>query len=304
MENGHSAQAASIEYHDFLRNFREKIDAVSKRIDSKSQMPLWEKFSIDLHELSKSRDMRQFLHFSPITASMVVGETDYILKEYNYLKNIPEWESRWVPALRENIFGMPIPSSYYPSSSNNLIHHAYHVAKFESATGKRFDEMDIIFEFGGGYGSFCRLARNLGFRGRYIIFDLPAFSALQQFFLQSIGLKATDNLNELKDDTTLCCSDLPTLKPFLSEQIARNAERSAFVATWSFSESPLTVREEFEPLLPGFNHFLIAYQKNFFGFDNAAYFNRIESMIGNASWKTEETVNSDNFYKFGSVSKA
>src|SRR5207244_11597755 len=50
------------------------------------------------------------------------------------------------------------------------------------------DDLACVLEFGGGYGSMCRLFHNLGFRGRYLIFDLPAFSALQRFFLRSIGM--------------------------------------------------------------------------------------------------------------------
>ncbi|KAA0586236.1 hypothetical protein J2848_007100 [Azospirillum lipoferum] len=298
MEANHAPQPQN-DYQVFLKAFLEKISEVSGRSDRTAHMPIWEKFSLDLYELSKSRDMRQFLHFQPIIQSMVIGESDYIQGEFSYLRNLKNWEERWAPALKENIFGMPIPSVLHPSSSNNLIHHAYHAAKFEAATGSRFEDMDIMVEFGGGYGSFCRLARNLGFRGRYIIFDLPAFSALQQFFLQSIGLTATDRLDELEDGVTLCCSDLAALKPFVLEQLAQAVGRSAFVATWSLSESPQSVRDDFEPILRKFSHFLIAYQGRFFDIDNTQYFRYVESITDGISWKTEPTVNSDNFYKFG-----
>jgi hypothetical protein len=41
---------------------------------------------------------------------------------------------------------------------------------------------DFVIEFGGGYGSLCRLFFNQQFKGQYVLFDLPPFSALQHFF--------------------------------------------------------------------------------------------------------------------------
>ena len=38
----------------------------------------------------------------------------------------------------------------------------------------------------------CRLFHQLGFSGRYVIYDLPQFSALQAFYLGSVGLPLVD----------------------------------------------------------------------------------------------------------------
>ena len=50
----------------------------------------------------------------------------------------------------------------------------------------------VIVEFGGGYGSMCRLLHKLGFSGQYFIYDLPEFVALQRYFLKSIGMPVRD----------------------------------------------------------------------------------------------------------------
>ena len=63
-----------------------------------------------------------------------------------------------------------------------------HLALFEETTGSKIDTLELIFEFGGGYGSMCRLAHNLGFNQAYIIFDLQPFSALQNYYLSSLDL--------------------------------------------------------------------------------------------------------------------
>ena len=49
---------------------------------------------------------------------------------------------------------------------------------------------DVIVEFGGGYGSMCRLVRKLGFKGRYVIFDLRPILALQKYYLGLHGVEA------------------------------------------------------------------------------------------------------------------
>src|SRR3712207_7978939 len=40
----------------------------------------------------------------------------------------------------------------WPESSGNLLHHAYHVCRFEEATGLRAEQLELVVEFGGGYG--------------------------------------------------------------------------------------------------------------------------------------------------------
>ena len=96
-----------------------------------------------------------------------------------------------------------------------MIHHAYHLAQFEEKTRTQVHEIDFVLEFGGGYGSMCRLFYNLGFRGRYVIFDLPSFSALQIYYLKTLDLPVQP-INELKSRTGIVCvSDNTVLKSIL-----------------------------------------------------------------------------------------
>ena len=103
-----------------------------------------------LRELVLKQDPRGFLRWNVVSGTMFVGNARYICKELSYLKRLPDWTTRWRPAIKESQVGHPIPFILFPASSGNLIHHAYHVARFEEATKLRIDNMDFVFEFGGG----------------------------------------------------------------------------------------------------------------------------------------------------------
>jgi hypothetical protein len=130
--------------------------------------------------------------------------------------------------------------------------------------------MQFVFEFGGGYGSMCRLLHNLGFRGRYLIFDLPAFSRLQRYFLSSIGVPLRTAAEfEAGEPGVLCIDDQSQLHACLENVPHSNA---LFMATWSISETPVHLRNAILPLVRDFGNFLIGYQSRFNEVDNVAFF--------------------------------
>jgi hypothetical protein len=168
------------------------------------------------------------------------------------------------------LIGHPLPYPFYPSSSGNLLHHAYHIAKFEENIRINVNEIKLVFEFGGGYGSMCRLFHNLGFRGKYVIFDLPHFSALQMFYLKSIGLMVHPSHTLTVSAGVSCISDLGQLRDLLSHCIDK--DNSMFVATWSISETPIYLRQSILQLVADFSAFLIGYQHQFGEVDNLDFF--------------------------------
>jgi len=168
--------------------------------------------------------------------------------------------------------------AFYPKSSGNLIHHAYHMAMFEERTGTRINNRDIIFEFGGGYGSLCRLIHQLGFKGTYIIYDLPEFSALQRYYLESLGVSVhTFGRNQKVDSGVMLLSDFDELSFLFANHLGPN---SMFIATWSFSETPVSFRLSFQPLFSSFTTYLIAYQHRFGEIDNTAFFSNWKASFG------------------------
>ncbi|MEI6395032.1 MAG: hypothetical protein WCT12_28480 [Verrucomicrobiota bacterium] len=238
-----------------------------------------------LRKLVLSRNPRKFLRWDVLSDTMFISFARYIATELKYLKLRPDWNTRWRRAIKESTVGHPFPYMFYPTSSGTLIHHAYHVAQFEQKTKVQVHDMTLVFEFGGGYGSMCRLFYNLGFHGRYIIFDLPSFSALQRYYLRSLGLPV-QSVPEfvLSRNGIVCVSDIKQLIALLGEHI--QARNTMFIGTWSISETPLSIRDSILPLTTGFESFLIAYQDRFGEVHNADFFDNWRESVSNVSWRS------------------
>jgi len=253
---------------------------ITEAKDLPSSQATWIKNIKRIRELVLNDDPKKFLRWDVIQNTMFVAYNRYITKELKYLKSLHDWHSRWCKAIKESSIGHPLPYPFYPGSSCNLIHHAYHLAQFEEKTKTRADEIKYVFEFGGGYGSMCRLFHNLGFRGKYAILDLPHFSALQQFFLKSIGI-VVHSIDEFKaaNKGVICISDLEELRILLLD--IDEKYNSMFIATWSISETPISLRNSILPLVIQFGAFLIAYQHQFEEVNNLNFFSRWEENFNN-----------------------
>jgi hypothetical protein len=252
-----------------------------------------------LRELVLKDDPRRFLRWDVVLDTMFGPYGKYIRIELKYLKRHAEWANRWRHAIRESPIGRPFPYPFYPKSSGTLIQHAYHIAQFEDKARLHANEMHIIFEFGGGYGSMCRLIHNLGFVGKYIMYDLPYFSALQKYYLKSSGFKiySTDAFKTAKNGI-VCISDLESIDLLLRQNTSM--ENSLFVATWSISEAPISIRKSIVPIISMFENFLIAYQNKFEKVDNIEYFGNWMNSNANIIWhKWEIDHLPGNYYLIG-----
>lgn len=229
----------------------------------------WQSNRLRLREHVVRHDTRAFLTWDVIRETMFPPPyARFAQSELKLLKR-QDWTG-WRRVIRESAVGLPLPSVYYLRSSANAIHHAYHLCRFETETHRRIDEFGAIVEFGGGYGSLCRITHARGFHGRYVIFDLPEQSALQRYYLDAVGIR-----------DVLTVSDLNLL-----DNVMDDSERPVlFVATWSLSEAPLDVRKQIMEAVRGCDAFLIAYQSEFGGVDNRAYFRNWENGFPEVSWK-------------------
>ncbi len=251
-----------------------------------------------LRELMVSGNPIEFLRWQPIKKTMFVSNDGYIVLELNSLRNQDDWHKRWRGAIRESRIGHPIPFWLYPRSSGNLIHHAYHLAQFERKTGRNIDKPDFVFEFGGGYGSMCRLFHNLGYKGRYLVFDLPEFSALQRSYLLSIGLPVNDvsSFNSSRAGVS-CISDIDELTRIIKNINGKNA---LFISTWAISETSESLRNLILPLINHFDYFLIAYQDKFCEVDNIEFFKQWKLTTSNIQWNEWEIKHLPcNYYLIG-----
>jgi hypothetical protein len=229
---------------------------------------------------SGGADPMQFLQWDVIRQTMFVGSPHFVKIELAFLKRMKDWNTRWEKAIQEAAIGSPLLTKYYKKSSGNLIHHMYHLSQFEQKTGRAIDKFNTIVEFGGGYGSMCRACHNLGFKGRYIIFDLPHFSILQRFFLKALNLpvmQPTDNFC----NAVHCTSELNDVQNLIG--LTNDSENRLFIATWSLSETPDQVRQSFTGFVQNFDAYLIAYQHRFGEVDNVKYFAEWQSRIRSIS---------------------
>jgi hypothetical protein len=268
--------------------FRElSVLDITKALPSET---VWRSNMNRLRELVLNQDPREFLRWDVVSRTMFVSFSRYTSTELKYLKHRPDWNTRWRPAIKESLVGHPmrygyhpIPYIFYPASSGNLIHHAYHVAQFEEKTKVQVHNIDYVFEFGGGYGSMCRLFYNLGFHGKYIVFDLPSFSELQRYFLRTLGLPVQSVTEFVKSRAGIVCvSDIQQLITLLTDH--SEARNTMFIATWSISESPISIRDSILPLTSEFQSFLIAYADTFGEVNNVDFFNNWKETIRNISW--------------------
>lgn len=227
----------------------------------------WQGICTELYRLAASADPMYFMRWPAIEATMVHGAAPVTLRMWRMLRRSPDWRTLWAPALRHPRYGHPPPFAPMLSTNAIALEHASHLFRFQQRHAVHFHDTDCIVEFGGGYGSMCRMTRALGFGGKYIVFDLPPVSALQRYYLGMHGIDADGS----GASATWLCNDLDAIAAWL-EREAPN--RVSLISTWALSEMPMFVRQRIEPFfaLPAAKNALLAYQPDFEGTDNRDYF--------------------------------
>jgi hypothetical protein len=243
-------------------------------LDLPSETPIgadaaWHDNRRRLQQLILEDNPHRFLTWPVIVNSMFMSDEAVAAAEMAALEARADYAARWLPALHEDALGAPARTAVLEGASTNLIHHAYNLLQFERHTGTTVSQLSTILEFGGGYGSTARLARRLGFRGTYLIYDLPEFSALQRFYLGSLGFPIVEAAR--RGPGVHCVTSIDAL-----ESVLPDSGLDLFLATWSLSETPVAIRAAFVPFLRAARQRLIAYQESFGGVDNVAYFARLQ----------------------------
>lgn len=271
---------------------RKSINSTGKNTGGKT----WRGFSMRLRNYVRFFDPRRFLRWHVIRQTMFMAEA---WKEcVDELTHDARWSSLWRSLIAEDRFGDPLPDPRLLESSGNRIVHAYHLQQLQKTTEIRFGALDTVVEFGGGYGNMCRLIRRLGFKGTYILFDLPEFLALQHFYLNGVGngaVYATDITHNTQGQNILLQSP-DELKTLLSRVAHKN---SLFIGTWSVSESPVSVREQILPLVADSTYFLFGYQPHFDTVDNVAYFRDFAKKHSHVEWTEVFKSMWNGYYLFG-----
>jgi hypothetical protein len=254
----------------------------------------WATFATEIRDALRLNGADQFLRLRPIAKTLHSRQRSHTRKYLEYLLGSKRFSPAIQLALTESPVGRPLVNPHYPLSSPLLVQHGYHLTRLLESTDFDLAKLRLVVEFGGGYGGFFRLLRNLGYRDRYLICDLPVMCALQRFYLRNVfptepGAGPPANLQWLPGE------DYGAL-----EREAAQHRPSLFIATWSLSETPIEVRNRVAAILGGFSFILITYQRTFGSHDNAEYFTGLQKSLPQFKWQhTECPVYGNNFYLIG-----
>lgn len=259
------------------KNNREELFKSIKTLHDKNTpvKSAWDRNRQTLRLYILKNDPRNFLRWPPVTGSMFFGDKH----ELDELMGT-DWD-KWSRLINETWVGNPPRYKYYKKSSVNLIHTAYNVSRLLKHCDIDFKNFKKIIEFGGGYGCMAKFMTDLGFTGKYIIFDIPEYLALQKYYLAST--KTTGNFNFI-DQTEKLEDSNPDL----------------FIATWSLSETPFELRKAFWGKIGKPANILIAYQESFESRDNIEYFKECMENNPDYDWVNYEIPHMPrNYYLVG-----
>lgn len=238
-------------------------DEIRELINTKTlATDFWAKKRMQLYDVVTTKDPRNFTNW-PVMYPMFFNPDSI---EFISLKKENNWHEI-EKLLKEDKIGNPPSYKDFPKSSGNLIHHTYSLIEFTKHSGKDVKTMNTIIEFGGGYGSFSRLCFRAGFKGTYIIYDLPEYSAFQDYFLSSIDLNLKIVKNKIINEPGTVCliNDIKLIKNSINADL--------FIALWSLSECPIELRENFSNQINKCSSLLIGFQEKFENIANLEYFN-------------------------------
>jgi len=258
--------------------------------------PCWSEFSAKLQKLAATEPIEDFLQW---TDYLSIREHDGAYRLWHAIRKHPEWK-RWEKLARRVPWGNAHPLCLVRNGDPGVVatSNVHHEMRFEGAIGERFwENLDVVFEFGGGFGNACRMFREDGFRGSHVVLDQPVVREFQRAFLRLCGISVTTNVKLIDGCSLLTERDIPALIDLL------RGKRVGFLATWSLSEAPLELRAKLFPALhPCCCKYLIAAQwpshQREPHISNERYFTQFMQESGGAEFKIENEFHDVNWRKY------
>ena len=115
------------------------------------------------------------------------------------------------------------------------------------------DDIENIYDIGGGYGNMCRVLRNYGWKGSYNLIDFEVVHKIQRYFLEKNNIY---KFNQLK---------LDDLNP---------SGKSLLIGTHSINEMSMADRSKIN--YSDFDNFLIVHNSKWDDIDNNEYFKSLK----------------------------
>jgi hypothetical protein len=253
-------------------------------------------FNKKLNLLLQKKDIKNFLRESFIQKMFFLHNRFFVYSELKTLKKEKKWPL-YKELIKEDAIGNPIRFFLYQKSSGNRINHVYHLSVLSKELNINLTEIKKVFEFGAGYGCMARIFSKLNKRIKYTCFDTHYVNLLQYYYLKH------NNLNvgfSIKNKFTLI-SNLEKIKNNFRTNV-----KSLFIANWSLSETPISFRKNFIPLMRNNDFILICFQEKFEDINNLKYFNTLKSKISDEfnikilknKFYTGNIINKHNHYFF------
>jgi len=225
--------------------------ANAKRINNETFWPVMrEVFAHDFNTLPLERFK---VWASTMTVPFMAGGD---FKQYVDIANqiIDSGDELYINALLEPMIGLTEEDFTLYSSSDRIkttLNRMMNIAHLVicNITSDDLSKMNTIVELGGGIGEMADVVYKLGFKGKYILYDFPEIGNIQKWFHDQLGhtnILHTSNIDDLID-ADLC------------------------IATWSFTEMPLSLRNELMEKIGKTKNWLIAYSNYIFSIDNNDY---------------------------------
>ena len=281
----------SIFFCNDLNNFKYDEGSIYKIIDNKIQnidinfnnlKKTHIIFNQSLYRLLKDRKLKKFLRYSFIQKVFFVHNRIFIYKELNELRKSENWFFFEKLLIEDNV-GDPVRYFLYPRSSGNKINHVYHLSCLEKNLNIKLNNIENVFEFGGGYGCMAKIFSQINQQINYKIFDTNLVNCLQYYYLKQNDLDVGFDKNRFQ-----LINDLRNF------DFDKNFKDSLFIANWSLSEVPLSLRNKISMLIENFEYIMIGFQENFEDIDNLKYFKNLQEKLQD---RYDITITKNQFYK-------
>ncbi len=261
-------------------NLKDKIDL--KPINQENLKNTHKIFNKEIYKLLKKKKLKNFLRNQFIQKMFFVHNRFFIFNELNDLRKNKNWLF-YKNLLIEDDVGDPVRYFLYPKSSGNQINHIYHLSQLENALNINLNEIENVFEFGGGYGCMARIFSKINEKVNYTIFDTNLVNCIQYYYLKQNNLDV-----DFKNAQFSLINNIGELN------LKQNVKNSVFLANWSLSEVPIEFRKTITNHIENYEYIMISFQEFFEDINNLDYFENLRLELKN---KYETKIVFNKYYK-------
>lgn len=216
-------------------------------------MTLWEKMLVDIER--EFEDKNDFLRHTMISRTISPNNRQVTQKYLDHVRGDFNCAINILPRIIDSPVGGVITTEGYSQGTAQHCHYLNIMLKYLNL---QITDFDHITDIGGGYGNFYRIAKNLGYQGKFDIVDFPIMHKIQEYYLTELGL------------------DLPNL---IEMENINPTGKSILFGFHSINEMPISDRDFLEEKYPMYDNIMILYNYNFDGIDNVDYFEKLKNRL-------------------------